>query len=97
MRFHGFVDEVADVMRRQHVSVQLSPSLAADPETRHRAEDGLLIVEIHGLRNEATASRMHLQLTRTSSERWFVYWRNQFEHLWQSARRPDRTGEAAAS
>jgi hypothetical protein len=32
MRFHGFVDEVADVMRRQHVSVQLSPSLAADPE-----------------------------------------------------------------
>jgi hypothetical protein len=60
-------------------------------------KDGLLIVEIHGLRNEATASRMHLQLTRTSSERWFVYWRNQFEHLWQSARRPETTGEAAAS
>lgn len=56
-------------------------------------KDGLLIVEFHGLHNESTASRMHVELTRASSEHWFAYWRNQFEHLWRTARRPDNTSE----
>jgi hypothetical protein len=59
--------------------------VAIDPHLRH----GLLIVEFQAFHNESTASRMHLELTRQSSERWYVYWRNQFEHLWNAARTPE--------
>lgn len=52
-------------------------------------KDGLLIVEFHGVHNESTPDRMHLELTRSNSEHWFVYWRNQFEQLWSYARLPE--------
>lgn len=52
-----------------------------DPGSKH----GQLIVELHGFYNEATSSRMHLELTRSTSERWFAYWVDQFEHIWRSA------------
>jgi hypothetical protein len=60
-------------------------SVAIDPHSR----DGLLIVEFHGVHNESTASRMHIELTRSGSERWYVYWRDQLEHLWHDARSPE--------
>lgn len=41
MLFHGFVGNLADVMRRQHVSVQLSPKLD-DDEAQGRAEEFLI-------------------------------------------------------
>lgn len=59
-------------------------------------KEGVLIVEFHGAHNESTASRMHVELTRTSSERWYAYWREQFEHLWGQSRRP-ATGEGATT
>jgi hypothetical protein len=71
----------------QHRYVGFNPGfsiVAIDPNGR----DGLLIVEFHGVHNESAAARMHVQLTRTSSEHWYVYWRDQFEHLWQGARVP---------
>jgi hypothetical protein len=49
---------------------------------------GLLIVELHGLHNESNASRMHIEITRSGSEHWFVYWRHQFEYLWDNSRQP---------
>ena len=58
--------------------------LAIDPY----GKAGSLIVEFHGFHNESTSDRMHIELTRTNSEHWFAYWRDQFEHLWQSARHP---------
>jgi hypothetical protein len=58
--------------------------IAIDPDSR----DGVLIIEFHGVHNESTASRMHVELTRRTSERWYVYWRDQLEHLWQQARSP---------
>jgi hypothetical protein len=67
--------------------------VAIDPH----GKDGLLIVEFHGVHNESTASRMHIELTRTASERWYVYWRDQFEHLWQDARPPATPTTPASS
>jgi hypothetical protein len=58
--------------------------LAIDPY----GKAGSLIVEFHGLHNEANASRMHIELTRAKSEHWFGYWRDQFEQLWDIARCP---------
>lgn len=58
--------------------------LAVDPY----GKAGSLIVEFHGLHNESTSDRMHIELTRTNSEHWFAYWRDQFEHLWQTSRHP---------
>jgi hypothetical protein len=72
----------------EHRYVRFSPGfsiVAIDPNGR----DGLLIVEFHGVHNTVTASRMHIQLTRGSSEQWYLYWRDQFEHLWLNARVPE--------
>jgi hypothetical protein len=55
-----------------------------DPETSH----GRAIVEIHGFHNTATPARMHLELTRDTSERWYAYWVEQFDHIWEAARSP---------
>jgi hypothetical protein len=57
--------------------------LLIDPADRR----GSVLVEVHGVYNEATTSRMHLTLDRAQSERWFAYWVDQFEHIWQAARR----------
>lgn len=44
-----------------------------------------VIVEMHGFHHETTGSRMHLDLSRSISERWTVYWIEQFEHIWRTA------------
>lgn len=62
-----------------------------DPETPR----GRVIVEIHGFHNASTSSRMHLELTRGRDERWFAYWLNQFDHMWEAARRDDVTPSSA--
>lgn len=43
---------------------------------------GSVIVEFHGVRNESTSDRMHIELTRRNSERWYAYWVNQFHYIW---------------
>ncbi len=64
-----------------------------DPETPR----GRVIVEIHGYHNASTSSRMHLELTRGRDERWFAYWLNQFDHMWEAARRDDVTPFSAGA
>ncbi|MGJ6965729.1 hypothetical protein ACSDR0_27865 [Streptosporangium sp. G11] len=64
-----------------------------DPETPR----GRVIVEIHGFHNASTSSRMHLELTRGSDERWYTYWVNQFDHMWEAARRDDVTPFSAGA
>lgn len=56
--------------------------MAVDPDTR----DGLLVVELHGVHNEAVTSRMHVRATREVSEPWCSYWLRQYEHLWHEAK-----------
>lgn len=56
--------------------------VAIDPDTSH----GTIIVEFHAFHNEATMSRMHVELTRTSSPRWYAYWSDQFRHIWHAGR-----------
>lgn len=55
--------------------------VAVDPGTRN----GRIIVEFHGFHNEATSSRMHVELSRQQSERWYTYWVEQFNQVWKSA------------
>jgi hypothetical protein len=59
--------------------------VAIDP----RGKAGLVIVEFHGVYNDSDSGRMHVELTRATSERWYEYWVDQFEDLWSRARRPD--------
>ncbi|MET7820951.1 hypothetical protein [Micromonospora zamorensis] len=66
--------------------------VAIDPMTRH----GIVIVEIHGFHNVSTASRMHISLTRSSSEKWYLYWIEQFECVWKGSRKVD-SGESGES
>ncbi|HEX6075436.1 MAG TPA: hypothetical protein VFZ32_09255 [Micromonosporaceae bacterium] len=47
---------------------------------------GVVIVEFHGAHNVAVAGRMHMEITRKKSERWYVYWTGQFEALWAESR-----------
>ena len=58
--------------------------VAVDPTTRN----GQIIVEFHGFHNEATSSRMHIELTRQQSERWYGYWTEQFQHIWDASAPP---------
>ena len=59
--------------------------VAIDPGAR----GGRLIVEFHAFHNEATSSRMHVEITRKQSDRWYTYWAEQFEYLWAEASAPD--------
>jgi hypothetical protein len=77
---------VAGTFEHRHMTFNPGFSIVAiDPHGR----DGQLIVEFHGVHNESTASRMHIELTRAASEPWYLYWRDQFEHLWLNARVPE--------
>lgn len=53
---------------------------------------GVVIVEFHGARNVASSGRMHLEITRKSSERWYAYWVDQFEAMWNASRPADAPG-----
>ncbi|HZB32314.1 MAG TPA: hypothetical protein VE465_19300 [Streptosporangiaceae bacterium] len=50
-----------------------------DPST----STGTVIVEFHGIRNDSPAGRMHIELTRKKSERWYAYWIAQFHQIWE--------------
>ncbi|WP_061293845.1 hypothetical protein [Herbidospora cretacea] len=56
-----------------------------DPDTPH----GRLIVEFHGFHNPSTSSRMHLELVAGRDERWYRYWIQQFDRLWEAAVVPE--------
>jgi len=58
--------------------------VAIDPATRH----GVLIVEFHGFHNQVTNTRMHIELTRSTSDQWYTYWLGQFERIWAAAQEP---------
>jgi hypothetical protein len=58
--------------------------VAFDPGARN----GVVIVEFHGFHNELTSSRMHIEISRTDTEHWYAYWLDQFDDIWQAARRP---------
>jgi hypothetical protein len=59
--------------------------VAIDPGTR----GGRVIVEFHAFHNEATSSRMHVEITRKQSDRWYTYWGDQFERIWAAATPPE--------
>jgi hypothetical protein len=59
--------------------------VAIDPSTR----GGRLIVEFHAFHNEATSSRMHVEITRKQSDRWYTYWSDQFERIWSASTPPE--------
>ncbi|GGO72926.1 hypothetical protein [Nonomuraea cavernae] len=48
--------------------------------------DGTVIVEMHGVGNTSTPSRMHLELTRQTDPHWYQYWLDQFGHIWRASK-----------
>lgn len=52
-----------------------------DPTSRN----GQVIVEVHGFHNEATPSRMHIELSRKQSDYWYTYWTSQFSRIWEAS------------
>lgn len=58
--------------------------VAIDPGTRR----GVVIVEFHGFHNQVTNARMHIELSRATSEQWYTYWLGQFDRLWEAAHSP---------
>ena len=55
--------------------------VAIDPTNRN----GQIIVEFHGVHNEATSSRMHIEISRKQSDHWYAYWMDQFSRIWDTA------------
>jgi hypothetical protein len=71
----------------EHRFVPFNPGfslVAIDPH----GPNGVVIVELHGVHNESDDDRMHIELSRRTSEHWYDYWTDQFEHLWSLARPP---------
>ncbi|RJL34370.1 hypothetical protein [Bailinhaonella thermotolerans] len=69
----------------QYRFMQYNPGfslVAIDPAEKH----GVVIVEFHGYHNESNSSRMHLEITREDSARWYAYWTDQFDRIWRAAR-----------
>lgn len=54
------------------------------------AGKGHVIVEFHGFHNEATSSRMHIEISRRQSEQWYMYWSDQFSRIWETSLPPTR-------
>ena len=71
----------------QHRLLAYNPGfslVAIDPSSR----GGRVIVEFHAFHNEATSYRMHVEITRKQSDRWYTYWTDQFERIWSAASTP---------
>jgi hypothetical protein len=49
------------------------------------SRNGSVIVEFHAFHNTATSSRMHIEISRRQSERWYTYWIEQFQRIWDSS------------
>jgi hypothetical protein len=58
--------------------------VCVDPTSRK----GHVIVEFHGFHNEATSSRMHIEISRQQSEHWYTYWTDQFARIWDASLPP---------
>ena len=58
--------------------------VCVDPTSRK----GHVIVEFHGFHNEATSSRMHIEISRQQSEHWYTYWTDQFSRIWDASMPP---------
>lgn len=59
-----------------------------DPDGR----DGRLMIEFYGFRNELITDRMHVEITRSTSNYWFEYWARQYTVMWEAARGPQMEG-----
>lgn len=47
---------------------------------------GYVVFESHGFKDDNVANRMHLIISRHDSPRWFTYWVDRYEAMWQTAR-----------
>lgn len=64
--------------------------ISVDPTSRK----GHVIVEFHGFHNEATSSRMHIEISRQQSEHWYTYWTDQFSRIWDASVLPAENGKS---
>src|SRR5260370_2566761 len=98
------LDDILDLARRLHSSFGIMDRLAAEPGFSYRKlgvnpgfsllivnpgdANGYVIVESHGFKDENIADRMHIEIRRKESRRWFSYWVARFDAMWESAKPP---------
>jgi hypothetical protein len=70
-----------------------SPGFSIVIIDRNDNKKARMVVEFLGFRNEFITDRMHIDITRQQSQRWFEYWADQYDRMWEAARSAD---EAAA-
>ncbi len=46
---------------------------------------GVAIVEFYGYTHRHTGSRMHIEISRAESEKWYTYWVSQYDEMWEAA------------
>jgi hypothetical protein len=97
------LDDNLDLERTLHSSVAVLERMRSEPGFSYRnlplnpgfsltifnANDskGYLIFESHGFKSEY-ADRMHIVTTKAESPKWFSYWVENFESMWQAAGPP---------
>jgi hypothetical protein len=57
--------------------------IIVDPDGR----DGRLVIEFYGYENDMISQRMHIPIRREQSQYWFEYWDEQYQVMWESARK----------
>lgn len=76
-------DRYADQV--EHRALAYSPGFSLTV-VNHDSLDALVIVEFFGYNIETRDERMHIVIRRRESERWFTYWKGQYEAMWQDAK-----------
>jgi hypothetical protein len=49
---------------------------------------GYVIYECHGFKDDNIADRMHITISKADSPRWFNYWIERYEAMWEAAQPP---------
>jgi hypothetical protein len=49
---------------------------------------GTVVLEVYGWHLQSTSERMSIEISQAASPRWFRYWVEQYEYMWNDAKAP---------
>jgi hypothetical protein len=107
------LDDNFDLQRTLQSSLAILDRMAAAPGFSYRtlpanpgfslvivnARDpgGYVIFESHGFKDQNIADRMHIVIKRYESSRWFSYWVERFDAMWETAKPAEAATTPAGS